>query len=126
MTAYIAGIPLLAHDEANAARQFLAAELEHTGQLIGLIPAAGAMAARSCRSYQFGHPRDRPAEVMTLLHSLESQQIAFYLQRLPQLSPAPVRAAVSTILTSDAQHIVVLRLAQGKMPAPSAFVTGAE
>ncbi|MGO9958812.1 MAG: ferritin-like domain-containing protein [Solirubrobacteraceae bacterium] len=125
VAAYTACIPLLSHDEAKTAEQFLNEELQHTGELISLITAAGARAAPRAASYEIGDPRDGP-EVLTLLHSLEAQQIAFYLQWLPQLSPAPVRAAVATILNVDAQHIVVLRLAQGKVPAPSAFVTGAE
>jgi hypothetical protein len=37
-----------------------------------------------------------------------------------------VRAAVASILTSDAQHVAILRLAQGEVGAPSAFVTGHE
>jgi hypothetical protein len=60
------------------------------------------------------------------LRSLETLQITNYLQSIPRLSPGPVRAAVASILTVDAQHVTMVRLAQGQTPVPSAFVSGAE
>ena len=65
-------------------------------------------------------------EVLKLLHSLERDQIGAYLHAIPRLKPGPVRAAAASILASDAQHIAILRLAQGLEPAPSPFVTAAE
>ena len=125
VAAYIAGIPLLPRAQAKAAQQFLNEELEHTGELISLIKAAGGKARPRADSYDLGHPRDG-AEVLTLLHSLESLQISNYLRSIPRLSPAPLRAAVATILTVDAQHISMIRLAQGETPVPAPFVTGSE
>jgi hypothetical protein len=123
--AYIAGIPLLNKADAKTAAQFLNSELEHTGELLGLIKAAKGKAIHRAASYDLGHPRDG-GEVLTLLHDLERRQIAGYLDAIPRLSPGPVRAAVATILAADAEHIAILRLAQGAVPAPSAFVTGTE
>jgi Ferritin-like domain len=125
VTAYVAGIPLLPHPQAKAARQFLNEELEHTGELISLITATGAKPPPRADSYQLGHPGDATA-VLALLHSLETLQITNYLQSIPRLSPGPVRAAVASILTVDAQHVTMVRLAQGQTPVPSAFVSGAE
>ena len=125
VTAYVAGIPLLPHPQAKAARQFLNEELEHTGELISLITAAGAKPPPRADSYQLGHPGDAAA-VLALLHSLETLQITNYLQSIPRLSPGPVRAAVASILTVDAQHVTMVRLLQGQTPVPSAFVSGAE
>jgi hypothetical protein len=125
VTAYVAGIPLLPHSQAKAARQFLNEELEHTGELISLITAAGAKPPPRADSYLLGHPRDAAA-VLALLRSLETLQITNYLQSIPRLSPGPVRAAVASILTVDAQHVTMVRLAQGQTPVPSAFVSGAE
>jgi Ferritin-like domain len=125
VAAYIAGIPLLAKPQATTAKQFLNEELLHTGELLGLIKAAGGKAAPPAPSYEIGHPRDG-AGVIALLHSLEGVQIANYIQAIPRLSPGPVRAAVASILANDAQHIAILRLAQGKPAIVSAFVTGAE
>jgi hypothetical protein len=125
VAAYTAGIPLLSRRQAKAASQFLSEELTHTGELISLIRAAGGHASPRADSYDIGHPRDGAA-VLALLHELERAQIAHYLATIPRLSPGPVRAAVATILASDAQHIAILRLTRGLDPVPSAFVTGSE
>jgi hypothetical protein len=125
VAAYTAGIPLLSHPEAKTARQFLDEELEHTGELLSLIKAAGGPPIDRRPSYDLGQPRSA-ADVLTLLHTLERTQIAAYLAAIPQLSPGVVRAAAATILTSDAQHVAIIRLAQGEVAAPTAFVSGHE
>jgi hypothetical protein len=125
VAAYTAGIPLLPHDQAKAAKQFLNEELQHTGELLALIKAAKGIASPRAASYAIGHPRDGD-EALVLLHELESAQIAGYVRAIPELSPGPVRAAVATILANDAQHLAILRLEQGENPVPSAFVTGSE
>jgi hypothetical protein len=123
VAAYIAGMPLLTQSERKAARQFLNEELEHTGELISLIKAAGGKAPPRADSYVLGHPTDGPG-VLRLLHSLEGLQISGYLDWIPRLSPGPVRAAVSSILTVDSQHLAVVRVMQGQVPVPGPFVTG--
>ena len=125
IAAYTAGIPLLPHPEAKTAKQFLNQELQHTGELLALIKAAGGMAIARRPSYNLGQPGGAAA-VLDLLHGLERDQIAAYLAAIPRLSPGLVRAAAASILTNDAQHIAILRLAQGELAAPSAFVTGTE
>lgn len=122
VAAYVAGIPLLTRDDAKTAEQFLSEELEHTGELISLITAAGGKPGPRANSYEIGSPQD-DAGVIALLHSLERLQLAAYLRWIPQLSPGPVRAAVATILTVDSQHIALWRLAQGENPVPAAFVS---
>jgi hypothetical protein len=125
VAAYTAGIPLLSRSQAKACKQFLNEELEHTGELLGLIKAAKGMAIPRAPSYDIGHPADA-AGVLALLHELERAQIAGYVSSIPSLSPGPVRAAVASILASDAQHIAIIRQEQGENPLPSAFVTGRE
>jgi Ferritin-like domain len=125
VAAYTAGGPLLTRPDALMARQFLDEELQHTGELLSLITAAGGIGAPRPASFDLGHPTS-DAEVLALLHSLERAQIVAYLAAIPRLSPGPVRAAVASILANDAQHLAVLRLTQGLNPAPSAFVSGAE
>jgi hypothetical protein len=127
VAAYTAGIPLLTRPDARTARQFLNEELQHTGELLSLIMAAGEAASFQPRaaSYDLGHPVD-DAEVLSLLHGLERAQLAAYLKAIPRLSPGPVRAAASSILANDAQHIAIIRLAQGMPAIASAFVTGSE
>jgi hypothetical protein len=123
VSAYIAGIPLLTRPQRKAFRQFLSEELEHTGELISLIKAAGGMAGPRADSYAIGHPTDGPG-VFSLLHQLEALQISSYLEWIPRLSPGPVRAAVASILTVDAEHLAMVRLFQGQVPVPGPFVTG--
>jgi hypothetical protein len=125
VAAYTAGMPLLRRPEAKMAKQFLYEELQHTGELLSLIKAAGGDDPPRADSYDLGDPRDGD-QVLVLLHTLERAQIAAYLHAIPRLKPAPVRAAAATILSSDAQHIAILRLTQGLVPAPSPFVTAAE
>jgi hypothetical protein len=125
VAAYTAGIPLLLHPAAKTAKQFLDEELQHAGELLALIKAAGGVAVARRASYDLGHART-PADVLSLLHELERTQIVAYLAAIPRLAPGPLRAATASILTSDAQHVAILRLAQGEPPAPSAFVTGHE
>jgi len=125
VAAYTAGIPLLPRSVAKTAKQFLNEELEHTGELLALIKAAGGIAPPRADSYDIAHPHDTRG-VLRLLHQLESTQIAGYLRAIPRLSPGPLRAEVASVLANDAQHISILRLAQDGNPLPSAFVTGSE
>ncbi len=125
VAAYVAGIPLLPRPLAQAARQFLSEEIEHTGELISLIKASGGQANPRANSYPLGHPTTA-GEVIALLHTLEREQIAFYLQSIPRLTPGPTRSGAATILTVDSQHVTMLRLIQGQTPVPSPFVTGAQ
>ena len=126
IAAYTAGIPVLTRPEAKTAKQFLDEELAHAGELLSLIKAAGGgKGPTRAASYQLGKPaNDR--QVLELLHGLERAQIRAYLDAIPKLSPGPVRAAASTILASDAQHIAIIRAGLGLPAAPSAFVTGDE
>jgi ferritin-like protein len=121
--AYIACIPLLARPQRRDFRQFLDEELEHTGELISLIKTAGGQAPPRADSYVIGHPTD-PAGVYAVVHSLEALQISRYLQWIPRLAPGPVRAAVASILTVDAEHLTMMRVLQGLDPVPGPFVTG--
>jgi hypothetical protein len=125
VTAYVAAIPLLPHSQVKAARQFLGEELQHTGELISLIRAAGGKAPPRADSYDIGHATDGPS-VLTVLHYLEGLQIANYLRWIPKLAPGPVRAAVASILTVDAQHLAMVRVVQGKVAVPGPFVTGSD
>jgi hypothetical protein len=123
VAAYVAGMPLLTRSERKATRVFMNEELQHTGELISLIKAAGGKAPPRPDSYALGHPTDGPG-VLALLHSLEGLQISSYLDWIPRLAPGPVRAAVSSILTVDSQHLSMVRVMQGQVPVPGPFVTG--
>jgi hypothetical protein len=121
--AYVACIPLLNTVNAKAAAVWMSAELEHTGALIGLIFQAGAKAQPRANSYDIGPSPSNQQQALARLASLEQLQISYYLRIIGQLQLATARAAVGSILSSDAQHIALLRLVQGKPAVPSAFVT---
>jgi hypothetical protein len=123
IAAYTAGTPLLAPATVKAGKLFLNDELSHAGALAGLIRAAGATPIKPAPSYDLGHPRTSQ-EVLALLHRIESAQIGAYLAALPRLAPYSVRRSVVAILANDAQHVAVVRAAQGQTAVPSAFVTG--
>jgi hypothetical protein len=123
VVAYVACLPLLTLPQRKTCRQFFNEELQHTGELISLIKAAGGKAAPRADSYDIGRATDGPS-AFALLHSLEALQISSYLEWIPQLSPGPVRAAVASILTVDAQHLAMVRVLQSLDPVPGPFVTG--
>ena len=59
IAAYTAGIPLLTRPDARTAKQFLNEELQHAGELISLIKAAGGgRGPPRAASYDLGHPTD--------------------------------------------------------------------
>ena len=124
VAAYTAGIPLLDARRATWAKGFLAQELEHTGELITLIRAAGGMAPPPDPNPAIGHPHSGDG-VIALLRALEGEQLAGYMNWIPQLSEPAMRAAVASIVASDAQHLTALSQAQGRPAAPSAFPGGA-
>jgi hypothetical protein len=125
IAAYVAGTPLLDSDVTKAGSLFLNDELAHAGQLIGLIKQAGGLPNKPAPSYDLGHPRTSD-DVLTLLHELESMQLAAYLDAIPQLAPALLRQQVVAVMANDAQHVTVLRASLGRSPVPSALVTGRE
>ncbi len=125
IAAYEAGIPLLDKGSAAAAKQFLAQELTHAGELSGLVKKAGAKPHDPQPTYDLGHPHTN-ADVLRLLHRIETSQLAAYVSAIPFLQNGKVRAAALALFANDAQHVTVLRLQLGLEPVPSAFVTGQE
>jgi hypothetical protein len=126
VAAYEGGIPLLDSSSALVAEQFLRHEMSHAGELAGLLKQAGIKKPPSPRlAYDLGHPHT-PAQVLALLHRLESAQLSAYLHAIPLLGPGPVRVALASVFANDAQHVAALRVALHRAPAPAAFVTGRE
>ena len=125
VAAYTAGGPLLDPVAAKAARQFLAQELAHASTLDILVRVAGGKSNKPLPSYNLGNPRSSE-DVLRLLHSIETAQIAAYLDAIPRLAPSPVRTMVAEVFANDAQHISVVRSLLGEAPAPAPFVSGRE
>jgi bacterioferritin (cytochrome b1) len=122
IAAYTAGIPLLTKHVQTSAKQFLSQEITHSDAVYALIKQAHGPGKRAKANYDLGRPRDAK-DVIELLHSLEQAQIAGYLEAIPNVSPGSVRAALSTILANEAQHVVVLRRALHVEPLAGPFVT---
>jgi rubrerythrin len=125
IAAYTAVIPLLELHLKDAAKQFLDQEITHAGELYALIKQADGVGDKARPSYDLGHPQTHK-EILELLHSVEQEQIAGYLEAIPNVSPGSVRAALAAILATDAQHLTVVRLGLRLDPLPSALVTGSE
>ncbi len=124
IAAYTAAAPLLGGFGQAMASQFLSQELAHAGILGKLIRQLGAK-PRNSRTYDFGHPQGR-AEILSLLHGLERDQITAYMDAIPRLSTPYLRQAAAAIMANDAQHVTVLRAQQGKSPMTGPFLTTAE
>ena len=126
VAAYEGGIPLMDSSSALVAEQFLRHELSHAGELEGLLRHAGVKKPPGPRlAYDLGHPHT-PAEVLALLHRLESAQLSAYVHAIPLLGAGPVRVAIASVFANDAQHVTALRVLLRRPPAPAAFVTGRE
>jgi hypothetical protein len=125
VAAYTAGLPLLPPTPYHAAKQFLAQELGHAAGLSILVREAGGKANKPRQRYDLGHPRN-PADVLRLLHTVETLQIAAYLDAIPRLAPATVRKLATQYLANDAQHISVVRSLRGQALLPAPFLTGRE
>jgi hypothetical protein len=124
IAAYTAGIPLLSGVPLQAAKRFLAQEFSHAAELSALIHKGGGQPGSALTSgYPFGIPRG-PADVLQILHRVESLLIATYLDAITSLEPGPVRATLASILANEAQHVSVVRLQSGLAPVPAAFVSG--
>jgi hypothetical protein len=125
IAAYTAGLPLLPPDPYHAAKQFLAQELGHAQGLSILVREAGGKENKPRDTYDLGNPRTA-ADVLRLLHTVESLQMAAYLAAIPRLGPAKVRTLTTQYFANDAQHISIVRSLQGQAPLPAPFLTGRE
>jgi hypothetical protein len=125
VAAYTAGLPLLHPLASRAAKQFLAQELGHASGLSILVREAGGKANKPLDTYDLGHPKSA-ADILRLLHAIETEQIAAYLDAIPRLGPAKVRTLTTQYFANDAQHISIVRSLLGEAPLPAAFMTGRE
>ncbi len=125
VAAYTAGLPLLHRPQARAAKQFLSQELGHVDGLSLLVREAGGKANKPRDTYDLGNPRTS-ADVLRLLHTVETLQISAYIDAIPRLGPAKVRQLTTQYFANDAQHISIVRSLLGKAPFPAPFMSGRE
>jgi bacterioferritin (cytochrome b1) len=123
IAAYTAGIPLLDSTAHDAAKQFLQHELYHASKLYSMIKHAGGEPHKQKANYPLGHPRTGE-DVLRLLHALEHDLLAAYLEAVPVVSTGSARAVLAATLANEAQHVAVVRSELDLDPLTGAFVSG--
>lgn len=102
------------HDEQHA--EALVAALEQLGGAAPKPPAAESIEGlRGVRGR---------AGALGFAIELETRTLAAYYEAVQKLGDAQVLRTAATIMASEGQHLVLLRRAAGRRPAPAAFETG--
>jgi len=123
IAAYTAGAPLLKGAAIKLGRELLGQEKDHADALSTAVSQLGGHPTRPKASYDFPRVRNQP-EVLKLVDMIEHELVGAYLDALPRLSSADLRAQVASIVANEGEHLAVLLGIMGKPQAPSAFVTG--
>lgn len=123
VAAYKAGASKLRGSVLDVAQQFLEQEQEHAQGLVAAIKDMGGTANRAKSSYDFPELSGEQA-VLRFAMRIENTAVAAYIDALPKLSDAELRATAASIVTNEAEHIAVLRGALGLNRVPDAFVRG--
>ncbi len=105
------------------AKDFLEHEQAHVDALSSAIRDAGGTPNRARSDYDFPRLRSEH-EALRFAAGLADTAIAAYIDALPKLSRAQLRATVASIATVEAEHLAVLRGALGEPQLAGAFVTG--
>ncbi len=124
--AYERTFPLLHGAALASAREFRAAEQEHTNAIVRALRGLGEEAEPEEEEVQ-SEGLETQADALGFLYEVENVSIAYDLQAIARLtSPAP-RSLLGSIAANQAQHLVVLRRALGANAAesiPGAFEDG--
>ena len=123
VAAYRAGALLLGGEVLASARRFLEQEQAHAEAILRAIRQIGGTPVKPKAKYDFPTLSDRP-DFLSFASDLEKTTIAAYIDSLPKLTERSVRGTAAAIVTTEAEHLSVIRSALGGAEAPSAFVTG--
>jgi rubrerythrin len=123
VASYKAAAGALTGARLQIAQTFLEHEQAHADALSSAIEDAGGMPNKPESAYDVPRLRSQTAALRFALE-LESTAIAAYIDFLPKLSDGDLRATFAAIVTTEAEHEVVLRDALGAQPVPAAFVQG--
>ena len=93
-------------------------EDEHAHAVERAIRAAGGKPPNAFTLVHAGEP-------LAQAHTRELTMIALGIDALPKLADPKLRVLLSSILTSDGEHLAAITLAQGGDPVPEAFIYGA-
>jgi rubrerythrin len=125
VAAYTAALDVLTGENLRTARQFRDQERQHIVRLAAAIKEIGGKPNGARSSYDFPRLSDQDA-VLRFASRLENTAIAAYVDAIPRLNDANMRASAASILANEAEHLAVLNSALGERTAPTAFVTGEE
>jgi rubrerythrin len=120
---YRAGAPLLRGEVLASARRFLEQEQAHADALVRAIRQIGGRPIKPKAKYDFPTLSDQ-TDFLSFASDLEKTTIAVYIDSLPKLTERSLRGTAAAIVTTEAEHLSVIRRALGRSEAPSAFATG--
>jgi rubrerythrin len=123
VAAYTAAMKVLRGENLRAARTLRDQERAHVQALSRAIQRLGGRPNQAQRDYRFPRLRTED-EVLRFAIRLENTAISAYIDALPQLNSADLRAEGAAIVANEAQHLAVLNGALRERAAPTAFVTG--
>jgi rubrerythrin len=122
VAAYTAAMRSLRGANLRTARSFRDQERAHAAALTRAIKGMGGT-ANAPGSYRFpAFPTED--DVLRFAIRLENTAVAKYLDSLPRLNTAGLRAEIASIFTTEAEHLAVLNGALRERSVPTAFVTG--
>lgn len=115
--AYTRGLGALQGQALALARELRGQDQDHVDALTKAMRGLGAAAeAEPAELEGAGHSA---ADALELAYEQENAALAYYLDAVRRLQTTAPRALSTSIATSHAQHLVVLRLALGASPAAS-------
>jgi len=123
VASYTAALKVLRGENLRAARTFRDHERAHVQALSQAIKGLGGKPNQAQRSYRF--PRlATEDDALRFAMTLENTAIAAYIDAIPRLNTADLRAEGAAIVAAEAEHLAVLNGALRQRSAPTAFVTG--
>jgi rubrerythrin len=122
---YTAGAKILQGDALRVGKLFLTQEEAHADGLATAVQQLGGTPSQPLPDYAsaIGHPKTQ-ADFLKLAVTMENTAVAAYLDAIVKLTDPKLRQTLASIITSEAEHISVLRTRLALPPVPSAFVRG--
>jgi rubrerythrin len=123
VAAYTAAIGALSGPNLRTAREFRDHERAHVLALTRAIKSMGGTPNQAAGHYTFPRLPSQNA-VLRFAIDLEDTAVAAYIDAIPRLNTADLRAETAAIVATEAEHLAVLSGALAQRSSPTAFVTG--
>lgn len=127
VAAYTAGAALLEGDAKVMGARFRDQEQEHADGLAQAIRDLGGTPNKPRHAEEYApmfKDLKSQRDVLRFAVDLENTAVAAYIDALPKLSSGELRGTAAAIVTTEAEHVSVLRGALGQDPLAAALVTG--